>query len=493
MHTPLLAQQRGPLKRTLLLLAALLLNCGFLQAQTCPTPSNLTAAVNGLSAAVSFSVNPASAGPFTVAYGPAGFNPNLPISGTNVYLTTTTTVPVVVLSNLTAGTTYQYYIIQNCGGAAGNSSFAGPGSFTTNPAPATNNECSQAVALPVNATCGTPTSGTVLSATQSLPPTSSCAGTTANDVWYSFVANGTSQTLAFTPQFAAVMDVRTGNCTTSTSLFCTAAGAGATASNNVGGLTNGQTYYVRVYASGSSTPAPASSTFTLCVATGPVGPANDECTNAVVLNVGPTCTQPVQGTVQNATQSVTPTPGCAGSTAYDVWYSFVATGASQTLTFAPSFAGIMNVRSGACATSTSIFCTPTAATLTSVNTINGLTNGQTYYVRVYASTATQPAPAASTFVLCASGRPLSARAQADTEALVVFPNPSNTGQLTLRLARTAGSGQATLLNALGQTVRRQQLSGAPEQTISTRTLAAGLYTLRVTVGEQVLTRKVVLE
>jgi hypothetical protein len=35
--------------------------------------------------------------------------------------------------------------------------------------------------------------------------------------------------------------------------------------------------------------------------------------------------------------------------------------------------------------------------------------------------------------------------------------------------------------------------GTAEQTLSTRGLAAGLYTLRVQIGQDVLTRKVVLE
>jgi hypothetical protein len=459
----------------------------------CPTPRNLSAVLSGPSVALTFTVSNTSApGPFTIAYGPLGFNPNLPSTGTNVYTTTTSATIPAVITGLAAGTAYQFYVMQNCGGSTGNSSYSSAGTFTTNPNPATNNECTTAVALPVSATCAIPTTGAVFGATQSLPPTTGCTSTSANDVWYSFVANGATQTISFTPQFAGVLDVRSGNCTTSNSLFCTSATAGNTSTSNIGGLTSGQTYYIRVYASGSTAPVAASSTFQLCVATGPVGPSNDECANATPLTVGVTCTSIVTGTVQNATQSLAPTASCAGTNAYDVWYSFVATGTSQTFTLAPQFNAVLNVRSGTCATSTSIFCA-TAASVTTVSTVSGLTNGQTYYVRVYPSTATPPPATASTFYLCASGRPTAARAQADTEALLVFPNPSNTGQLTLRLAGTTGPGQATLLNAMGQTVRRQQLSGATEQTFSTQALAAGLYTLRVTVGEQVLTRKVVLE
>ncbi|MBF9143217.1 T9SS type A sorting domain-containing protein [Hymenobacter properus] len=461
----------------------------------CPTPRIQNSATTTNSAIIQFNTTNTPSGPFTIYYGPAGFNPAQASTSTNFYTTVTTPSSPYIINGLTAQTTYQFYVVQNCGGATGNSSFSSVGSFTTNPNPATNDNCAQAVALPVANTCTTPTNGTVFGATQSTAPTSNCTATTANDVWYSFVANGRTQTITFTPQFAGVLDVRAGNCTSATSIFCTSASAGSTATSNVGGLTNGQTYYVRVYPSGSTAPTAANSTFTLCVTTGPAVPANDECTGAIALSVGNTCTSPVLGTVLAAAQSLPPTSGtgCAATNAYDVWYSFVATGSSQIITFAPSFDGIMNVRSGACATSTSIFCAATAAQGTTASTITGLTNGNTYYVRVYPSTATQPAPSSSSFVLCASGRPLGARAQADTEALVVYPNPSNTGQLTLRLSGLAHAGQATLLNALGQTVRAQALSTAAEQTLATRGLAAGVYTLRVTSGEQVLTRKVVLE
>ena len=460
----------------------------------CPTPRNLASATTNTSALVTFTTTNSSPGPFTVQYGPVGFNPALPSSGTNVYTTITTPSNQPILTGLAPQTTYQFYVTQNCGGTAGNSNRSNAGSFTTDPNPAVNDNCLQAIVLSVGATCASPTSGTVFGATQSnVGPLTSCTSSTANDVWYSFVANGRSQTITFNPQFAGILDVRSGNCATSLSTFCASTAAGVSSTSNVGGLTAGQTYYLRVYASGTAQPAASASTFSLCVATGPAVPANDDCAGAVPLSIGTVCASPVMGTVLAATQSMAPTPGCAASTANDVWYSFVATGPSQIFTFAPDFAGVLNVRAGTCALSTSVMCATTAAGATSNTTATGLTAGQAYFVRVYASSFVQPSPTASSFLLCASGRPTATRAQADTEALLVFPNPSNTGQLTLRLTSPAGPGQAVLLNALGQTVRQQPLNGALEQTFSTRFLAAGLYTLRVTVGGQVLTRKVVLE
>ncbi|MDB5236644.1 MAG: hypothetical protein JWR44_3637, partial [Hymenobacter sp.] len=93
-----------------------------------------------------------------------------------------------------------------------------------------------------------------------------------------------------------------------------------------------------------------------------------------------------------------------------------------------------------------------------------------------------------------SGLATGTKAPANADALLVFPNPSSTGRLTLRLSGPNGPGQATLLNALGQVVLTKALvAGTVDQTLTTQGLATGVYTLRVAVAGQVLTRKVVLE
>lgn len=81
---------------------------------------------------------------------------------------------------------------------------------------------------------------------------------------------------------------------------------------------------------------------------------------------------------------------------------------------------------------------------------------------------------------------------AATAALAVYPNPSGTGLLFMRLATLSGAASAELLNALGQVVRQHTLADSNEQILSTQGLAAGFYTLRVPAGPEMLTRKVVL-
>ena len=221
---------------------------------------------------------------------------------------------------------------------------------------------------------------------------------------------------------------------------------------------------------------------------------NDEPCNAVLL--GNTV---LNGTNVGATTSIQNginTPACSpAATPKDVWFMMTPSGTTTTLTLTGNPAGMVRVfTTPDCAAGlfTQVFCLASGANNTALSgpvVIPGLTAGQRYYVAVsgYGSSDT---PGSFTIVGTSL---LASKAQAETNALVVFPNPSNTGQLTLRLSGLNGGGQATLLNALGQVVLTKTLTGTVEQTLTTRNLATGMYTLRVTVAGQVLTRKVVLE
>jgi hypothetical protein len=223
-------------------------------------------------------------------------------------------------------------------------------------------------------------------------------------------------------------------------------------------------------------------------------PNNDEPCGAVTLgnsvvtdsNIGSTTS------IQNGINL----PACSPSQApKDVWFTIVPSGNSTTLTLAGTSAGMVRVfESPDCANGlfNQVFCQASGSNNTTVGVVNvtGLTPGARYYVAVsgYGSSDT---PGSFTIV---GTNLLASRAQAETNALLVYPNPSSTGQLTLRLDGFHGKGQASLLNALGQVVLTKALdAGTTEQTLSTRGLAAGLYTLRVQIGQEVLTRKVVLE
>lgn len=130
-----------------------------------------------------------------------------------------------------------------------------------------NDECYNASYIVPSASC-TPTAGTLMDATESFPP-NECAGFvsgTANDVWYWFVATGTTSTVQATGDgdLDVVLEVFIDSCSTAGPIGC---------SDNTfdGGLeeftfatTTGQSYFYRIYEYTPGTPA-TTFTFTTCV------------------------------------------------------------------------------------------------------------------------------------------------------------------------------------------------------------------------------------
>ena len=363
----------------------------------CPAPTAVQIrTITTTGAQVNFT-GTATATSYTVTYTPAG--------GTATTVTPAPTASPVALTGLTPATTYTVTLVSNCASGASTTTTA---TFTTLANPPANDDCAAATSISVTPTCTTPTTGTVVGATQSIAPTMGCApgppGQNALDVWYSFVATATSHVLIGTPQFAAVYELRAGPCATSTSLNCYAVNPNGNLSRTMTGLTVGATYYVRVYSLFGATPT--TSGFTICVTNAPALPANDDCASAVTVPVTPTCTAPTAGTIAGATQSVAPTAMCGGgpgaaTTAADVWYSFTATGTAHIVTLNPGFdAAIVDVRTGTCATSTSLSCGTYTARAASSRQITGLTSGTTYFVRVYSLLNNQPIGTTAAFTLC---------------------------------------------------------------------------------------------
>ncbi len=322
----------------------------------------------------------------------------------------------------------------------------------TTPPPA-NDECTNAITLTQTTTC-TATNGTTLGATQSLAAIT-CAtytGTADDDVWYKFVATSATPTITVVglSTFDPVIDLRSGTCT-GTNINCAdATTGGGTETISATGLTVGSTYYIRVYSwgSGSSTQG----AFTICVfGAAASAPANDLCANATTLIQTATCT-PTNGTTVGATQSIAAAP-CAGTSDDDVWYKFVATTATPTITVVGSagFDAVVDLRSGAC-TGTNITCAD--ATLgggTETIYASGLTVGTTYYIRVYSwgsGTSTQ-----GTFTICVFGASTGAPANdacANAQLLTVYGSTCGGATLgdvagaTLSMAAiTCGGGTGT--------------------------------------------------
>ena len=196
----------------------------------CNAPSNLRqTASTATTATVTFTASSSSPVSYTVTTSPA---------------TTTQTVTgsPFTLTGLSIGTVYTLSIVSNCNPAG----FSPAETLTIYTQPA-NDECASAVALPGGPGCNS-ISGNVLGATQSLPP-STCSGatsTSANDVWYSFVATSARYSVTASSSFDAVLEVFSGACGSLSSVNCAdEAGAGDEVLS-LSGLTPGQTYYARV-------------------------------------------------------------------------------------------------------------------------------------------------------------------------------------------------------------------------------------------------------
>ena len=123
------------------------------------------------------------------------------------------------------------------------------------PAPPINDNCSNAISLPVTSPTTFTTGTQTFNATASLNiPSCSLAGTSPDDdVWYSFVATNTIEIIKVSGGngFDAVIQLLTGNCAALTALQCVNAYAnGQIETLTANNLIKGQTYYIRVYHAG---------------------------------------------------------------------------------------------------------------------------------------------------------------------------------------------------------------------------------------------------
>lgn len=264
------------------------------------------------------------------------------------------------------------------------------GSLAAQPA---NDNCASAVTLTPGASCVT-TAGTTVAATQSIAAIS-CAGftaTTALDVWYQFTATAANLnvTVVGDVNFDAVIDVRSGACDGTNIACADATLSGGTEVAALTGLTVGNIYLVRVYDfSGTAT-------FTICVATPPAAPANDNCAGAIafptILNDGNCGTVTVNTAAATGAADAT----CTGTEDDDVWYTFTTPAGVTSLlytntTLSGSTDRVLQIYSGTCAGLTSLGCYDPES-----GTITGLTGSTTYYLRAY----TWSSGVTSNFTLC---------------------------------------------------------------------------------------------
>ena len=270
-----------------------------------------------------------------------------------------------------------------------------------------NDNCSSAITLTPNTSCNT-TSGDIAGATQSYAA-SGCSSGLIQDVWYKFTAtsNGT-YTIRLDPSSSmdGIVEVRQGSCS-GTILGCADSGGGNGGIENLNvTVTNGTIYYIRIYeynSAGNTTP-PASTTFDICViGASSTPPPNDNCASAITLTPNTSCNT-TSGDIAGATQSYAAS-GCSSGLIQDVWYKFTATSnGTYTIMLDPSSSmdGILEVRQGSC-TGTVLGCADDGGGNGGIENLDvSVTNGTTYYIRVYEynSAGNTTPPATTGFDIC---------------------------------------------------------------------------------------------
>ncbi|QRM89330.1 T9SS type A sorting domain-containing protein [Lacinutrix sp. WUR7] len=149
-------------------------------------------------------------------------------------------------------------------------------------------------------------------------------------------------------------------------------------------------------------------TITVDGTTGGNPPPNDDCNNATTLTSNTSCNY-TNGTVEDATPSVGANSclgcECESPDDYDVYYKFTAIATSHTVTvgnYASNFDAVIELRTSCSSGSSNyIGCyDPIGAPSSVSETWNGLTIGQTYYIRVFEWNYQGSPPSTDTFKIC---------------------------------------------------------------------------------------------
>lgn len=218
-----------------------------------------------------------------------------------------------LVSNLIIGNTYYIRIFSLAIGSTGTSSF--DICITTEQRPQ-NDKCEDAIALTVNTdlSCTLKATGTLRNA---IDEVSNQFG--IPDVWYTFTTTATHHQVKInSSDFRCEVYSSGGDCLTDRAWVTVQTTPEGIIPN---GLIIGNTYLIRVM---SNTESP-SETFEICVGTFPPAPVNDNCVDAITLNVAPSMEE---GIINSTTVGATdfyyyPSPTCADYNRGDVWFKAI--------------------------------------------------------------------------------------------------------------------------------------------------------------------------
>jgi hypothetical protein len=314
------------------------------------------------------------------------------------------------VSGLTIGNTYFIRVYTYTGTSGQTSTFSV--CVTTPPPPPpppANDEPNTATPIVIGASCSYTTfsNANATNSTCGTIPAPGCSSYSGGDVWFS-VTVPASGGFILDSQSGVITDggvaIYSGTpCGVLTLIGCDddSSPNGTMPMLTVSGQTPGTTLYIRFFEYGNDN----NGTFGLCLTSLPSAPANDNCTGAytAAISSGTTCSSLTNGTLLGATASTQANNCASGDDGNDVWYSFVAISSTHSITL-NNVAGnttdlYHSVYAGSCSSiGNAIVCSDP-----NNSTVNGLTPGNTYYLRVYTYYSTPTAN--TTFSVCITTGP----------------------------------------------------------------------------------------
>jgi len=361
------------------------------------------------------------------------------------------------------------------------------------PPPATNDECSTAIALTVNAnySCGSITAGNNMGATASPQDDDDVSGTPNNDVWFSFVATSTEHRVVLTDIVAVTgsstdmgMAVYNGANGCDDLVFTATSDPNTL---NLTGLTVDHTYYVRVYGWGSN--ATNSNLFKVCIGTAPLVPvpvpANDTCATATATTLPYTQTLDATSATNDGGFVLT----CTSSSGMNdgVWYTVAGNGANITITISNviGWDPELGIYRGDCGSLTCVAARDSGGDSgNETYTIANSVIDTTYYINVghYSGSTNNPEGPFTINVTTALST-----SSFNLASLKAYPNPVKD---VLMLTYDQNITNVSVFNLLGQQVINKSLNTTDAQ-VDMSALPQGTYLVKVAADNQVKTIKVV--
>ncbi|MCZ2357430.1 MAG: GEVED domain-containing protein [Bacteroidia bacterium] len=360
----------------------------------CPAPYALAATNISLTTA-DLTWSGSGQGSYILEWGPLGF-----VQGTGTTVNPATSP--VSLSGLNPGTDYSFYVRQDCG-IDGLSTVTGPSNFQTQ---TPGESCVTASTIATYQDSASIVITVINSGASQDGPNANCSSGSGNvpddDRWVKFIAPNTTNKLRVRSYPGNnsdwVMEVWDGCPGSGSVIACSDDGPGNNLMplTDLCGLTPGNAYYVRLWSWATGLVGRTCSLAIFETTPCPVPPPNDQCINATMLNVNPSCVS-TNGTTIAASSGANPSASCNMYGAKnDVWYKFNTgcnTNIGITVATSTGTHGF-NLNSDCSGTQVGSNCNTSQGTLN----YTGLVRYTDYYVRVWSIPGSE-----GNFTVCVTG------------------------------------------------------------------------------------------